>query len=404
MKKMVGALVLGAVIAFPAVLPDYLPDNVTSVACAKSKRVTIYTQKKIDNHGYPEYDHYELEPDSFGEMEIKGIHYISFWTAYIGEYFNNLFYDKANWGAYHFLVKFYPDGSYRARRYRYTNPDAKHRERLNVAKNWEIGLEQSTKKYGKDYFDPANWGTDDVNRAVTDYIKANYPSLVQQNIAYYNQEKEILTQREAAKKQAAEQVTKQRYLAIQDKMEASAASLRNEGFIKVVVDEIAYEAFNYDNPWEAYKNVVEYMDWYIDPANIHYSVGTGKWAGWERYDVLVASVTESGSVEKEWFVYLHKDGVWSNTSLATNDSPLGRSFDDVGSYAITNFRFEPRQEAHSRAGVKYGHISAVMQSVLNYRNGADMAIIHSNSTRMVEYLSPAEFNALPFPLERGNFE
>lgn len=404
MKRMVGALVLGAVIAFPAVLPDYLPDNVTSVACAKSKRVTIYTQKKMDNHGYPEYDHYELEPDSFGEMEIKGIHYMSFWVTEIGEYFNNLFYDKANWGSYHFLAKFYPDGSYRTRNLYYDSSKAKHKERLNLANDWEVSLEGTTKKQGKDYFDPANWGTDDVNRAVTDYIKANYPSLVQQNIAYYNQEKEILTQREAAKKQAAEQVTKQRYLAIQNKMEASAASLRNEGFIKVVVDEIAYEAFNYDNPWEAYKNVVEYMDWYIDPANIHYSVGTGKWAGWERYDVLVASVTESGSVEKEWFVYLHKDGVWSNTSLATNDSPLGRSFDDVGSYAITNFSFEPRQESHSRAGVKYGHISAVMQSVLNYRNGADMAIIHSNSTRMVEYLSPAEFNALPFPLERGNFE
>ena len=374
------------------------------VSLALKPSASLYIKKKIDNQGYPEYEHYELEPDSFGEMEIKGIHYMSFWVTEIGEYFNNLFYDKANWGSYHFLFKFYPDGSYRTRNLYYDRSKAKHKEKLNLANDWAVGLEESTKKQGKDYFDPANWGTDDVDRAVADYIKTNYPSLVQQNIAYYKQEKEILTQRESAKKQAAEQVAKQRYLAIQNKMEASAASLRNEGFIKVVVDEIAYDACNYDNPWVVYKSVVKYMDWYIDPANIHYSVGTGKWAGWERYDVLVASVTESGSVEKEWFVYLQKDGVWSNTSLATNDSPLGRSFDDVGSYAITNFRFEPRQEARSRAGKKYGHISAVMQSVLNYRNGADMAIIHSNSTRMVEYLSPAEFNALPFPLERGNFE
>lgn len=45
MKKIVGALVLGAVIAFPAVLPDYLPDNVTSVACAKAKRVSLYKKE-----------------------------------------------------------------------------------------------------------------------------------------------------------------------------------------------------------------------------------------------------------------------------------------------------------------------------------------------------------------------
>ena len=404
MKKIIGALVLGAAIALPAVTPDYAPDNIASVACAKAKRVTVYTKESIDDQGYPQYEHYELEPDSFGEMELNGVHYMSFWVAEIGEYFNNFWYDKANWGSHHFLFKFYPDGSYRTRNYYYDKSKAKHKERIDLAGNWETALKYWSQKEGKDYFDPSNWGLDDVDHAMAKYIKANYPALVQQNIAYDTNDKAVLMQREAAAKQAAEEAAKQRYNAIQRKMEASAAPLRNEGFIKVAVNETSYSVYSLGNPL-VYKDVVAYSDWYIDPANIHYSVGTDQWAGTERYDVLVASVGQDGKVEKEWFVYLHDpEGNWANFQLGINDSPLGRSFSDVGSYGIINFGLEPGQEALDRFGIKHGAISAIMQAVLNYRNGADMTIIHTDSTAITETLEAAEFNALPFPTQKKYVE
>ena len=106
--------------------------NESRGARAKSKRVLVYTEEETDDQGYPIYYNYELEPDSFGEMKIKDIHYVTFWAANIGKYFNNFFYDKANWGSYHFLFKFYPDGSYRTRRNLYSKSEAKHKENLNL--------------------------------------------------------------------------------------------------------------------------------------------------------------------------------------------------------------------------------------------------------------------------------
>lgn len=220
-KKLIIPVLAGCLLAAPLAAP-------TNIVYAKDNRPVIYTE-----FIQGEYEDELLEVDHISEFTLKGIHYVSAWTKNVYEDGStdwipilNLFARSKSVGGYtNILIKFNPDGTYYGSTYFYSSKNKKHfpkewdiqtdeRENAWIQGLTDIYAKKNDKYYSsyryKDIFDPKNWHAtgkypkaDEKDRAmvknIAEYIKANRPDLVQENIKL-NQRDEAaaLAERKAA--------------------------------------------------------------------------------------------------------------------------------------------------------------------------------------------------------------
>ena len=167
---------------------------------------------------------FELEKDEIGEFTLHGIHYVSVWLTetVVKETVTdwipiiNVLKDPStkDYGAYHCIIKFEPDGSYRYEYLFYNEKNIKNlkKSQFDDTRNWENTLPKrydtdndDTRRISRsemDVYNPKEWHdisyshmTEDtyttVKKAmvnVVDWLKTNRPEIIQQNIALNNRD------------------------------------------------------------------------------------------------------------------------------------------------------------------------------------------------------------------------